>query len=52
MRLELEANTLDDNTDGNENCPWNGRIKATLGIYVTVVCLRMQIYKSIRYRTC
>lgn len=52
MRLELEAKTLDDDADGDEYGSRNGGIEATLGVYVTVVCLRVQIDKSIGYWTC
>lgn len=52
MRLELEAKTLDDDTDGDEYGSWNGGIQTTLGIYVAMVRLGMQIDKSVGYRTC
>lgn len=52
MRLELEAKTLDDDTDGDEYGSWNGGIQAALGIYVAMVRLGMQIDKSVGYRTC
>lgn len=52
MRLELEAETLDDDTDGYEYGSRDGCVQAALGVYVTVVCLCVQIDESIGYRTC
>lgn len=52
MRLELETQTLDDDTNGNEYGSWNGGIQAALGVYIAMVRLSMQIDKSVGYRTC
>lgn len=52
MRLELETQTLDDDTNGDEYSSWDGGIQAALGIYIAMVRLGMQIDKSVGYRTC
>lgn len=52
MRLELEAKALDYDADRDEYGSWNGGVQAALGINIAIVCLRVQIYKSIGYRTC
>lgn len=52
MRLELEAKALDDHTDGDEDCPWNGSIQAALGVDIAIVRLGVQIDKLVGDRTC
>lgn len=52
MRLELEAYTLDDNANGDEYGSWNGGIQATFRINIAIVGFRVQVDKSVRYRSC
>lgn len=52
MRLELEAYTLDDDTNGDKYGSWDGGVQATFRIDIAIVGFGVQIDKSIGYRTC
>lgn len=52
VRLELEAKTFDDHTDGDKDCPWNGSIQAALGVDIAIVRLGVQIDKFVGDGTC
>lgn len=51
MGLELKAETLDDDTDGNKYGSRYGGIQTALGVHIAIVRFGVEVDESIGYRT-